>query len=459
MRTWVESLDRIKNTRLIYPLSLGAAIIAIGYFVARFMGTPLMYAPLVIMGGLVLLYSPFLGLLGLLALIPGEEATTFIAGRTFVFILGAATFGAWLVRLLLKREKVRVAVVPMALVFLWFLWGLASSLWAQEQILAIGRAIDIAQGGLFLVLLQNLIGDQKRLKTSLIVYFIAAVFFSLVAIGTGMFEGIKRVVVTEAQNPNALARALGVGLLLVPYLFNRFQRGYWRILVVLGSISLLLAILMTGSRGAWLGLFAAVGLTWAIARGKFVKLRSLIAVIALLFIGILLLDYYGVPLEWHVRRVLSLADPEQTLESARAYIWAVGWEMVKDKPLFGVGLQNFPVCFERYIDAAGVAGKRGIYPGRDPHSIYLSALAELGIPGFMMIAVLFWAIFWRLLPYRADKRAICGMLLLLFMAFSGVVATIQYRKFFWLALGLAILIPGVIRREKDKGAHPLTHVS
>jgi len=38
-------------------------------------------------GGLILLRSPFIGLLAMLALIPAEEPTTFIAGRTFIRVL------------------------------------------------------------------------------------------------------------------------------------------------------------------------------------------------------------------------------------------------------------------------------------------------------------------------------------------------------------------------------------
>lgn len=459
MRVQVRSVEAIKNAHLARRLFLASAVVAVGYLLARFIGTPLMYIPLSLLGGIILIRSPFLGLLSMLALIPGEELTTFIAGRTFVFILGVVTFGAWLIKVLLKRDRIKVIPIPMGLVFLWFLWGLASSLWAQEQTPAIGKAIDIAQGGLFLLLLQNLIDNEKRLKTVLTVYFVATVFFSLVAIGTTVSEGLKRAVVAEGQNPNALARALGLGFLLMPYLYERLRKTWWRFPLVSGSALILLAVFMTGSRGAWLGLITSVGLTWVIARGRLARMRSLITATVFLLVGIPLLHYYGLIGEWQVRRVLKLASPEQTIESARVYIWAVGWEMIKNNPILGVGLQNFPARFEDYIDAAGVAGKPGIYPGRDPHSIYLSAQAELGLPGIALILALFWVIFHRLLPYRTDKRAICGILLLLFTAFSGTVATIQYRKFFWLALGLSTLIPVVIRREKSKSAYPHTHVS
>jgi O-antigen ligase len=409
--------------------------------------------------GLILLHFPFIGLLLLVALLPGEELTALIAGRTFVWVLGVVTFAVWFIQVLLFGKKVRLAKMPTALMFLWFLWGFASTLWASEQSIALNRSLDVAQGAAFVILLQNLIKDGRRLNLVLFTYFFATVFFSLIAIESGLSEGVKRITLTEAQNPNALARALGIGFLLTPYLFSQLKLTPSKLLTVLGSGSLLFAIFMTGSRGAWAALIAAVGLTWWISRRNFVRIRSLVGLIGLIVVGISLLNYYGVTSEWIVRRLSTLASPEQTVESARVYIWRVGWEMVKAHPMTGVGLQNFPTRFEDYIETAGVAGGLGIYPGRDPHSIFFSVVAELGLVGLVIFVALLWAIVLRLLPHKDDRRGICGLLLALFMIFSGIPATIQYRKFFWLALGLAMLIPMVIRNGKDSSARSLPHVS
>jgi len=462
MKSWIKSLNQLKVKRFIQftALSLGAA--AACYLVGRLsaaFGSLAMYGLGALTGGLLLLYFPFIGLLALIVLIPGEELTAFIAGRTFVWVLGVATFGAWLLRVLTSGGKVKLNMTPTALIFLWFLWGLVSTFWAQDQAVALARSIDVAQGAAFIILLQNLVKDNQRLKIVLFAYFGATVFFSFIAIGAGISKELKRIVLTEAQNPNALARALGIGLLLAPYVSSQLRQTRWRVLALIGSLPLMVAIFMTGSRGAWLGLIGAVGLTWLISRGRFIKLRSLIAVTGLLFIVILVLNNYGLISRTVLLRALTLTTSEQTLESSRANIWRVGWEMIKDNPIIGVGLQNFPVRFEDYMLAAGVAGKRGIYPGRDPHSIFVAMQAELGIPGLILILSLFWTILKGLLPYRADKRAICGILLLLFMVLSGAYATILYRKFFWLALGLAMLIPRVIKNGEPPSACPVAHVS
>jgi len=407
------------------------------------------YALIALIVVLVLLKWPFAGLLAMIALIPGEELTTFFAGRTSIWILGIAVLGAWALRASLAEERIQIAKRPTLMALLWLMWGLLSVFWAQDQAAALGRAVTLAQLITLFCLIQVMITDNQRLRMLLTAYFVVSVFFALLAIGTYMPADLKRAILTEAQNPNALGRGLGIGLLMTPYLLRQLRSVRWRIAAWLGACALGLAILLTGSRGAWVGLVAAVGLTWLLSRGKLLKLRSALVASIVIIIGIAGLYRVGVIDEWMVQRVLTLPSVEATRGgSGRTDIWAVGWEMVKSNPLIGVGLQNFPTRFEDYIDVASLRGAYGVYPGRDPHSIFLSVQAELGIIGLVVFLMFLWAIFWNLSPHRGDSRAILGILLLTFMVFSGIPATILYRKFFWFVLGLATAIPIVITREE-----------
>jgi len=407
------------------------------------------YALIALIVVLVLLKWPFAGLLAMIALIPGEELTTFFAGRTLIWILGIAVLGAWALRALLAEERIQIAKRPTLMALLWLMWGLLSVFWAQDQAAALGRAVTLAQLITLFCLIQVMITDNQRLRMLLTAYFVVSVFFALLAIGTYIPADLKRAILTEAQNPNALGRGLGIGLLMTPYLLGQLRSVRWRIAAWLGACALGLAILLTGSRGAWVGLVAAVGLTWLLSRGKLLKLRSALVVSIVVIIGIAGLYRVGVIDEWMVQRVLTLPSVEATRGgSGRTDIWAVGWEMVKSNPLIGVGLQNFPTRFEDYIDVASLRGAYGVYPGRDPHSIFLSVQAELGIIGLVVFLMFLWAIFGNLSPHRCDSRAILGILLLTFMVFSGISGTILYRKFFWFALGLATAIPIVITREE-----------
>jgi len=398
----------------------------------------------------ILLRFPFIGLLTMVALIPGEELTSFIAGRTFVWVLGVATCGSWLLQTLLYQKKVRIAVKPMVLATLWLFWGMVSILWASDQISAYSRAFTLAQAIIFFFLLQNLITDNKRFRIVILTYFVASIIYSIYSIGIEIFTGVTRVSLSEMQNPAHFAQSLGIGLLFTPYILNWSKKFYWKLLVVLGDSCLILAILMTGTRAVWVGLAMGVVFVWLITRGKAVRIRSLVIIGVVLVISISVMSHYGIISDYIIQRIVTLPNLEATHGGAgRTNIWLVGWEMLKNNPIIGVGLNNFPVRFEDYISAARLRGAYAIYPGRDPHNIFLSVQGELGIVGLAVFVAFFIAIFKALFRYRKDPRSILGMLLISFLIISGLAITIQYRKYFWLGMGLATLIPMVIRNEKS----------
>lgn len=407
-----------------------------------------LYGLAALAAGLALLKWPFAGLLVMVALIPGEELTTVLAGRTLIWILGIAVLSVWVLRFLRVGKKIQIAKRPTLMALLWLIWGLLSVFWAQNQVAAFGRAVTLVQLIAFSCLMQVMVTDDRRLRTLLTAYFVASVLFALLAIGTAISAELRRAALTEGQNPNALARALGVGLLMVPYLLGQLRLARRRIVTIVGACVLGLAILLTGSRSTWVGLVATFSFNWFLSRP--VKLRSAIAVAIAVVVGIMGLYHVRVIDEWMVQRIVTIPDIEATRGGGgRMNIWAVGWEMVKANPLLGVGLDNFPTRFEDYIYTARLRwGGYGVLPGRDPHSIFLSVQAELGIIGLVIFLAFLCIIFRDLLPYRCDSRAILGILLLWFMVFCGIAEPILYRKHFWLVLGLATAIPMVICREK-----------
>jgi len=410
------------------------------------------YAVAALIAGLVLLKWPFAGLLVMAALIPGEELTTFFGERTLIWTLGVAVLGAWALRTLVVGKKIWISKCSTWMALLWLVWGLFSVFWAWDRGVAFGQAVTLAQLIVFFCLIQVMVIDDRRLQTFIIIYFVGSTLFAMLAIGRAVSADLRRATLAQEQNPNSFARALGVGLLMVPYLLKNHGLTRWRFLTLLGGFALGLAILLTGSRGAWVGLVATFGFTWLISKGRLCRLRSIAVVAVVVAAGIAGLYSLGFLDEWIVQRMLTLPDIEATYGGAgRTNIWAVGWEMVKANPLVGVGLGNFPVRFEDFIDVVGLQGAYGVYPGRDPHNVFLSVQAELGIIGLFIVLTFFWTTFRKLLPYRRDLRAITGILLLSFMVFSGIPATIQYRKFFWLALGLATVVPKVIHQGQQGG--------
>jgi len=401
-----------------------------------------------LIGGVAILRSPFIGILLIAILMPAENFLL-IGGRTYIWPLAIVTLGAWLLRLKFTSGRIRIACQPTFLAILWLFWGAVSFFWVADRRSFVERLILLAGFIVLFVLFQDLVRRAGQLKVLLLVYFIASALFALFSIGFTLLSGLNRAVLTQAQSPNTLARELGIGLLLTPYVFHQLKGRCWKFFAMVGVGFLVVAIFLTGSRGTWIGLVMAFGFTWLITRGRVIRFRSILVTLIILIITIVSLNYFGIILDYSIERIVTLPSEVIQTASGRWNVWRVGWELVKANPFVGVGLGNFPVRFEDYIDVSGLAGAYAISPGRGPHGIFLSVQGELGIIGFIIVLSFFWKIFRRLLIYQMDIRATIGILLLSFMFFSGISDTIQIKKFFCFALSLASLIPLVIHDEKD----------
>ena len=407
--------------------------------------------PIAVFGGwLGILRAPFAGVFLISVLIPAENFLKIgIGPLTYIWPLTIATISAWISRLMFTGFKVRIAQKPTLLVALWYVWGAASFFWAADEQIVMVRLISFAGFVILFILFQDLVRDDRKLRILLFGYFVASVFYALLSIEIAISSGIGRVVLTEGQDPNNFACDICVGLLMAPYIFNQLKHIHWKVLAFLGVIPIVIAIILTGSRGAWLSLLGAFLVAWLINKGRVIHIRTmLIAGVLLAIIIILLNNYYGIISPFIMGRISTLLSSEGIGTAAgRWNIWAVGLELVKDNPLIGVGLSNFPVRFEDYIGASWIAGSHGVYAGRDPHNVFLSVQGELGLIGLVIFISFYWSVLKPLLRYRTDIRAITGILIFTFILFSGFSLTIQFKKFFWFALSIITLIPLVIKNE------------
>jgi O-antigen ligase len=169
------------------------------------------------------------------------------------------------------------------------------------------------------------------------------------------------------------------------------------------------AILMSFSRGAWLGLTVALVvmlLSWRASAARGLALFAAIGVI----LGILgatnlmppvlaerlapVAEYFGV---FDVRGVRP--TPENFALIERLAHWQAGWEMFLENPLLGVGAGNYPV---RYIDYSlpGWPDSLG-----HAHNYYLNMAAEAGLGAAL---ALIWVLGSLMITARAAFRASTG---------------------------------------------------
>jgi len=201
---------------------------------------------------------------------------------------------------------------------------------------------------------------------------------------------------------------LAYGLFVANWSMRRRETSSW----LLGGVSLGLlglGMLMTFSRGAWLGFLGAflVMNLFLSPRAAFLPLivgLSLGGAVILLgdsgvlppFILQRLTDFFPYLGKLDVRQVV--ATPENWAVIERLAHWQAAWEMFSDHPWLGVGIGNYAVAYPGYA-----------LPGwEDPlghaHNYYLNVAAEAGIVGLVAYLSLFVAIFWHLLRTLGELR-------------------------------------------------------
>ena len=121
--------------------------------------------------------------------------------------------------------------------------------------------------------------------------------------------------------------------------------------------ALLVALVLTETRNAWVGTLLAIGALLACRR---LKLLLLVPLGAAVMAGLLVLAPAVVQ-----QRASSIFDLHNPTNRDRLGMLESGLEMIRDHPLFGVGLNNVPRVYPQYPDGAG--GRSGRH-GRRRHA-------------------------------------------------------------------------------------------
>jgi putative inorganic carbon (HCO3(-)) transporter len=191
---------------------------------------------------------------------------------------------------------------------------------------------------------------------------------ALVGWGLSEAEGVRRVQALYSS-PNHFGLLLGRAL---PWLLALgWLLPAWRPPAMLGAGVVGAALVGTFSIGAWIGSGAAIlVLAWMLGG------RRLLVVTAGLLIGT-----GGVALALlRVDRVWSHLDPEQGTTFFRLRLWESALAMVRDHPLFGIGLDNFLYLYQqRYIDPSALAEANLSHP----HNLILHFWLQLGLLGLL----------------------------------------------------------------------------
>lgn len=212
-----------------------------------------------------------------------------------------------------------------------------------------------------------------------------------------------------------------------------------------GAAVMAMAVVVTGSRGAWMG--AAVG---AIILG--VRLRNRRRVLTALLLGIalsaaLVASPLGQPVRSRMRWFVE--DPAG---GSRLYLWRDSLRLAASHPLLGVGPDAFGLAFAP-VESLGLSLAVRDFYVESPHNVFLDYLTSAGLPALIAFAAL------ALLALRTSDTFLLAAFVSGLVAAQFIADTIPTRL---LLLSLAALAaPGLpqarVASRTRALTRPLTH--
>jgi hypothetical protein len=198
-----------------------------------------------------------------------------------------------------------------------------------------------------------------------------AALLSIAAIGMTPYGRTQ----TFHLGPNAFGTTMAVALVMVLG-FSLEGPKRRRLLWMAAAVVVTGALILTWSRGAWLGALVGVIVLAAVSSTRRLGWRLL--VLALLIAAVLPF----LVAQWEAQAPTRVSEnPEDP--NSRLTTWGVALRIVTDHPILGTGLNTFGLAYRRYKPPA-----RRLGAPPHAHNIFLNFAAETGLVG--LVAFVAW---------------------------------------------------------------------
>jgi O-antigen ligase len=215
------------------------------------------------------------------------------------------------------------------------------------------------------------INSMERLRTTILILISIMIYIALYSlwhkgVGSGGYF----------QDENDLALFINMWLPFCFCLFFTEKERMKKIFYGAGFILGLVSVMVSFSRGGFVGLLAMSFFLWIFSPRKIITL-SIISIIAIVIF------IFGSQAYW--KEMSTVTDTHEDTASARLLSWHSAWDMFLDNPL-GVGGNNFQVRFPEYQSDRFSR----VMWGRVAHSLWLTLISETGILGIIIYLMLLY---------------------------------------------------------------------
>lgn len=463
-------------------LALLLAAGALASFAATSVGQPLL--PVVLVAGMLgvvgLYLRPALGLAALVAVVFTNAAAVFetrhglpIFNQLLVPVLIAIVAMRWVFR----REMARDLPIVAAMFGAYAAVTALSLFYARDPDVSSEHLVMLAKDMVVGLVVVALMSTASRFRVVCRTIVLSAGGLSLLGIlqaATGDFGndfgGFSQASVQHIAgrldawrltgpltDPNFYAQML---LIALPIALDRLLHGRFGADRLLGllAVPIVIAIALTYSRGALLGVGAIIAaMVWLEGRRRAAMIALVAVVVAVLALPIIPGEYSD-RLAAAAGSVQSLVaggggGPDEAV-SGRVSEMLVAVHLFLDNPLIGVGYGQFE---SYYQDTAMMHGLMARGADREAHSLYLQVLAERGLIGVLPFALLLWLAFRSGLRAaaqfetagRSSDAALARAVVVGLFGYMTAATFLHddYQRYFWLAIAVALALPQATESE------------
>lgn len=390
-----------------------------------------------------------------------------VVGYVMTYVLAPSSqwWGAGLARMGMRYSLFMAAAIGLGMVFQSKKHSFPIKLYGQEILffLLIGwiflsiyiglpgysendYSVKLFKVSIFLWMLIRIVDSQKSYEIFLwaLVLTTTYVGFDALGVSTSQFGRLDRGVGgSDFAEGNFLAAHFAM---VLPFIGAFFIKGSikQKIILLASGVLLVNGIVLCRSRGVFLSL--VMGAVTAIFFAPKKWRTKIVTLLIIALIGsFFLIDKGFIDRMGRINFDVENVEEQDDSAAGRIKAWMAALAMFEDHPL-GIGQGNF----FHYV---------GWYqpdiPGKDTHSTYLRALAELGFPGLFLILAMIWNAFKIL---RTQKRRIesqglphdlllhvyaQSMALVIFLVSALFITETYIEEFYWLLM-LPILLERVI---------------
>ncbi len=249
------------------------------------------------------------------------------------------------------------------------------------------------------------------------------------------------------KTPNGLGAYLAVAIpITMSLVVLKGKRARYRILNIATLIIMICALYLTFSRGAWLGILVGILVLSLLFT---YSMKKAVVSWGVLLSGLFFLVFLG------INNPNFINNRRNTIQW-RLGVWEDSLKMVKERPLFGRGINTFMREFEAYRRDKGC----------DPtyaHNSYLQLLVETGIAGLLTFLYVLWSLFrsvidkikYKYCNNEEMKVISIGLTaglaaFLVHSFFDNHMYCLQLSVYFWVLAGFVVVSSNFLCINEDK---------